>query len=223
MAQSKQILNGKRAVQGFTLIEILVAIAIFAALSISAYQVLNQMQRSNQQSIERTQRLKAIQRALVLMDNDFQQMALRQFRHHGEEPSALLLLAENGLLESDSQGILFTRLGWQNPQQMFPRGEVSKVGYRIRNEMLERVWWRYPDTPAGQEGDVTPLLEDTEALELRFYAAGSWSEQWNTELALPQAVGITLTLKDFGRIEKIYLTAGSVLQNSTVSQDHTNG
>ncbi|MGL6171847.1 MAG: type II secretion system minor pseudopilin GspJ, partial [Vibrio sp.] len=76
---------------GFTLIEVLVAIAIFASLSIGAYQVLNQVQRSNQISAERSARLTELQRALVIMDADFRQMALRQFRTDGQAPSELLL------------------------------------------------------------------------------------------------------------------------------------
>jgi general secretion pathway protein J len=205
--------NSIRRNQGFTLIEVLVAIAIFAALSVSAYQILNQVQRSNAQSIEHTERLKSIQRAVVLLNNDFRQIALRQFRINGEALSAQLLLAEDGLLDSESKGLMFTRLGWQNPQQMFPRGEISKVGYRIQNETLERVWWRYPDTPVGQAGEVTPLLADVQALDVRFYAQGQWRHEWKTALALPEAVGITLTLKDYGKIEKIYLTAGTALQS----------
>ena len=198
---------------GFTLIEVLVAIAIFAMLSVSAYQVLNQVQRSNQQSIEHTDRLKAIQRALVIIDNDFRQIALRQFRTNGEEPSSLLLVYQDGLLESDEKGVMFARLGWQNPQQMFPRGEIAKVGYRIREETLERVWWRYPDTPAGQEGIVTPVLGEVESLEMRFFLDGQWSNEWNVEKTLPAAVSITFTLKDYGEVEKIYLTAGETLQS----------
>jgi general secretion pathway protein J len=101
----------------------------------------------------------------VLLDNDFRQIALRQFRTNGEALSSRLLMVQDGLLDSESKGILFTRLGWQNPQQMFPRGEISKVGYRIREETLERVWWRYPDTPVGLQGEVMPLLDDVEALD----------------------------------------------------------
>ena len=83
--------NSLNRSQGFTLIEVLVAIAIFASLSVGAYQVLNQVQRSNEISMERSERLKTLQRALVFMDNDFRQMALRQARTNGEEPSPMLL------------------------------------------------------------------------------------------------------------------------------------
>ncbi|MEF1305290.1 type II secretion system minor pseudopilin GspJ, partial [Vibrio owensii] len=75
------LLNNKRykarnskSNRGFTLIEVLVSIAIFASMSVAAYQVVSQVQRSNVLSQERTQRLNELQRAMVMMDNDFRQM-----------------------------------------------------------------------------------------------------------------------------------------------------
>ncbi|MDG3086858.1 type II secretion system minor pseudopilin GspJ [Vibrio hannami] len=196
---------------GFTLIEVLVAIAIFTMLSFSAYQVLDQTQQSNQQSIDKTQRIKELQRAMVTIDNDFRQMALRQFRHNGEEASSRLIWWGNGLLESESNGVLFTRLGWQNPQQMFPRGEVTKVGYRVKENRLERVWWRFPDTPSGQEGIVTPLLSGVKKIGMRFLGSDGWKTSWEEAYSLPKAVEFTLTLEDYGDISRVYLTTGGKL------------
>ena len=205
------------AQSGFTLIEVLVSIAIFASLSLSAYMVLNQIQRSNQLSLIKTDRLKQLQRAMIIIDNDFRQIALRQFRTDGEEASDKIIVWGNGLLQSDSNAVLFTRLGWQNPQQMLPRGEITKVGYRIVEHQLERIWWRYPDTPVGQDALVTPLLSDVDDFTLRFYNQGSWSNDWDKPLSLPEAVSITFTLQDYGRIERVYLTAGDSLDIVTNS------
>lgn len=203
--------RNKSTAHGFTLIEVLVAMAIFASLSVAAYQVLYQVQQSNQVSAQREARLSELQRAMVIMDADFRQMALRPFRHEGESASAQLVQWQDYLLDSDTKGLLFTRLGWHNPQQQFPRGEVLKVGYRIKEQVLERVWWRYPDTPTGQEPIIAPLLNDVEAWSVRFYLNGQWSNQWETQQVLPQAIAIGLTLKDYGEIERIYLlTGGSV-------------
>ena len=205
---------------GFTLIEVLVAIAIFASLSLSAYMVLNQIQRSNQLSLIKTDRLKQLQRAIIIIDNDFRQIALRQFRTDGEEASDKLIVWGDGLLQSDSNAVFFTRLGWQNPQKMFPRGEIAKVGYRIVEHQLERIWWRYPDTPVGQDALVTPLLSDVDDFTLRFYNQGNWSNDWDELLSLPEAVSITFTLQDYGRIERVYLTAGASLDITTNTNEN---
>ncbi|MGL4223705.1 MAG: type II secretion system minor pseudopilin GspJ [Vibrio sp.] len=204
---------------GFTLIEVLVAIAIFASLSIGAYQVLNQVQRSNQISAERSARLTELQRALVIMDADFRQMALRQFRTDGQAPSELLLQWQASLLDSDQHGLLFTRLGWHNPQQQFPRGEVAKVGYRIYEQRLERIWWHYPDTPVGQSGLVTPLLTGVEDWQVQFYQQGEWRTEWSTKHALPEAVKVMLQLQDYGQLERIYLTGGATLNQAESSNN----
>ncbi|MDK9737801.1 type II secretion system minor pseudopilin GspJ [Vibrio sp. D404a] len=217
MSQISRTRSPRNRAKGFTLIEVLVSIAIFATLSVAAYQVVNQIQRSNEVSIERSARLNALQRSLVILDNDFRQMAQRQFRTNGEEASSKLILMQEYLLDSDTLGVMFTRLGWHNPQQQFPRGEVTKVGYRIKEETLERVWWRYPDTPTGQEGVVTPLLEGIEAFSLEFYNGSSWLKEWQTDGALPKAVRLKLTLKDYGEIERIYLTPSGSINTSDSS------
>ena len=205
--------------KGFTLIEVLVAIAIFASLSVGAYQVLNQVQRSNELSVERSERLKSLQRALVFLNNDFRQMVLRQTRTNGEEPSTQLLQWQDYLLDSDAKGVMFARLGWHNPQQQFPRGEVTKVGYRIKGETLQRIWWRYPDTPVGQEGIVTPLLTQVEAFDIRFYDGNQWKSDWDSSDSLPKAVSVVLTLKDYGKITRTYLTPDGKLGESEGSDN----
>lgn len=204
---------------GFTLIEVLVAIAIFASLSVGAYQVLNQVQRSNELSMERSERLKTLQRALVFMDGDFRQMALRQTRTNGEESNGLLVQWKEYLLDSDANGIMFTRLGWHNPQQQFPRGEVSKVGYRIKDDVLERVWWRYADTPAGQAGIAMPLIDKVEKFNVKFFDGSDWKKEWDKKAMLPQAVAVELELEDYGKIERIYMTAGGEIGGSEEKSD----
>ncbi|RJX72468.1 type II secretion system protein GspJ [Vibrio sinensis] len=205
--------------KGFTLIEVLVAIAIFASLSVGAYQVLNQVQRSNEISLERGQRLKTLQRALVFMDNDFRQMALRQSRTNGEAPSKNLIHWQDYLLDSDARGVMFARTGWHNPQQQFPRGEVTKVGYRIKDGVLERLWWRYVDTPAGQEPIVMPLIDGVEEFDMRFFDDKSWQMTWDKPGKLPAGVSVRLKLKDFGDIERIYLTGGGALVGAKGEND----
>ncbi len=209
----------RNAQRGFTLIEVLVSIAIFAAMSVAAYQVLNQVQLSNQISAQRSARMNELQRAMVIMDNDFRQMALRQVRTAGGDPAAQLVFFGDNLIDSDSKGIVFSRMGWLNPQQQFPRGEVTKVGYRIQDDVLQRVWWRYPDTVAGDQMIVSPLLSRVTDFDVRFYNGKKWLSDWTVKYTLPQAVAITLTLEDYGQIRRVYLTPGSKLQGVSGSDE----
>ncbi|MGF1738866.1 type II secretion system minor pseudopilin GspJ [Photobacterium satsumensis] len=197
---------------GFTLLEVLVAIAVFAMLSLSAYQVMNGVQRSDEQSREHSERLKDIQRAIVMMDNDFRQVVARKVRNQGETVSDRIFQSSEYLLDSSSYGILFTRSGWQNPQQMFPRGENVKVGYRIVDEQLERVWFRYPDSVVGTEALVRAILPGVEEMSFRFYSDKKWLETWDKPAALPEGVMIKLTLEDYGDIERVYMLPTSALE-----------
>lgn len=208
--------NSSRALlKGFTLIEVMVAISVFATLSFSAYQVVNQVQRSNELSLEKSERIKQLQRSLVFLDNDFRQIVARPFRTNGEKVSDKLLSADEYLLDSESQGILFVRLGWQNPQQAFPRGEITKVGYRLVENTIERLWWRYPDTPVGQKPVVTPLIDGVEELNFEFYNDKKWLKIWDVKNQLPKAIKVIITFQDYGDVERIYLTSGFKVEENT--------
>lgn len=203
---------------GFTLLEVLVAIAVFAMFSLSAYQVMNGVQRSDEQSREHNQRLQDIQRAILMLDNDFRQIIGRQVRQQGNNESGPLLQSGEYLLDSASDGIIFTRDGWQNPQQMFPRSEILRVGYRIIDEKLERVWFRYPDTVVGTEPLVRKVLEGVTALSFSYYGSQGWQEAWSDNTRLPKGIAVTLTLEDLGKIERVYMLPEAVLPN-TEKQD----
>ncbi|CAH0541860.1 type II secretion system minor pseudopilin GspJ [Vibrio marisflavi] len=207
--------------KGFTLIEVLVAIAIFATMSVAAYQVVNQVQRSDEVSRKETDQLKQLQRALVFLNNDFRQIAQRHFRTNGSDPSSNYIDYQEYLLDSDDKGVMFTRYGFFNPMQQFPRGEVTKVGYRVKNKVLQRVWWRYPDTPAGDKGEVMPLLTGVESFSLRFYDGSEWSEEWDQDSKLPKAIEVDLTLSDYGKIKRIYLVASD--DNSSSNSSDSGG
>ncbi|HIF9262998.1 type II secretion system minor pseudopilin GspJ [Photobacterium damselae] len=199
--------------KGFTLLEVLVAIGVFAMLSLSAYQVLNGVQRSNVQSQEHNQRISEIQRAMIIMGNDFSQIVARQTRSNDEEPSKKLVESGEYLLDSSSQGILFVRDGWQNPEAMFPRGDVTKVGYRIVDDNLERVWFRYPDNTAGTEPLVKVILPNVTEMKLEFYTDKRWIKNWDSEGKLPEGIKVTLKLKDFGDIDRVFVLPKAELEN----------
>lgn len=196
---------------GFTLLEVLVAIAVFAMLSLSAYQVMNNVMRSDAQSQDHNQRLKDIQRATIMMDNDFRQIVARKSRLEGDSPSNKLLQASEYLLDSSSAGIMFIRIGWQNPESMFPRGDVTRVGYLIVDDNLERVWFRYPDTVVGEKPLVKMLLKGVTKLTFEFYYDKKWHDKWDRSNAVPEGIKVIMTLKDLGDIERIYIVPSSAL------------
>ena len=86
------------------------------------------------------------------------------------------------------------------------------------------MWWRYPDTPVGQKPVVTPLIDGGEELKFEFYDGNKWVKIWDVKNQLPKATKVIITFKDYGDVERIYLTSGFKVeensdQNGDASQD----
>lgn len=197
--------------QGFTLIEVLLALMIFATLSVAANQIFRNVIASDQQTEEVGNALKNLQRTLIIMDSDFRQMLARQYRNGGDESEQTLLEFGDDLLDSESQGIRFVRGGWINPQQLFPRGEIVKVGYRIQDEKLERIRWMYPDDSSAVEPAVMPLMEGVKSISFEVKGDDSWLKSWDTPLVMPSAIRVVLDTERYGELSRVYLLPGQTL------------
>lgn len=198
----------KSSQTGFTLLEVLLALVIFAMLSLSAYAVLQGVIRNDEVSRDKITRLSELQRAFATLSRDFTQTIPRPVRINGET-STVLFQAERFQLNSDDGAVMFVRAGWLNPGGELRRSELQRVGYRLRQQTLERLTYLYPDAVTGTEPAATSLLSKVTAFSLRFYRNGEWLTQWNTPTELPAAVEITLTLEDHGTIRRRFLLTGS--------------
>lgn len=203
------MLNRKQ--QGFTLIEILLAIAIFSVLSLAAYQILQGVLRSGEISREHDQRLTELQRGMLLIERDFMQMVARQSRKTGvaEEDLTVLEIGEK-VLDSESQGIEFNRLGWTNPLGLFPRSNILRVGYRVQEGKLQRLYYLYPDVASGQEAEVQTLLEGVESLSFRVWSDG-WLNTWNNSDQIPDGIEVTINSKYYGELRRVFLLPESTV------------
>ncbi|MCE2573545.1 type II secretion system minor pseudopilin GspJ [Motilimonas eburnea] len=190
--------------QGFTLLEILIAIAVFSVLSLAAYQVLQGVISSDQISSEHTQRLKQLQRAMLIIERDMTQMVARTTRT-GAEPSKDLLRAGKFVAESESDGIEFVRLGWSNPQGQFPRSNLVRVAYRVKENNLERLYFLYPDIVSGQEPEVQVLIHDVNSLTLRYWDK-SWQTSWSQKDKLPAGIAMEFDFEAYGVVTRLFLT-----------------
>jgi general secretion pathway protein J len=197
--------------QGFTLLEVMIAISIFALMSMAAYQILQGVIRSGEISKRHSDKLIKIQRAMLIIEQDFTQIISRASRSEtvDSEDVRVLSVAES-LFDSEDQGIEFTRLGWTNPLNLLPRSNLLRVRYRLYDGQLQRQYFLYPDIIAGQEPETQVLLEDVESLSFRFWSAG-WKNSWNDKDTLPTGIEITFTSKQFAEINRMFLISESGL------------
>jgi general secretion pathway protein J len=188
----------------FTLLEVLLALVIFASLSLTAYQVLQGVMRNDALTKVKVERLAAMQRVFTMLDRDFSQMIPRPSRVNGEV-SKVVFQAARFQMESDDWSVSFVRNGWFNPGAQLPRSNLQKVGYRLRENKLERLSYLYVDPVIGTEPLVTPLLDRVKGFKLRFYVNGLWATEWNNSAQLPRAIEVELELEDYGIIRRRFM------------------
>jgi len=196
--------------KGFTLLEVLVAIAIFAMISLAAYQILQGVLRSGAISKEHNESLTKLQRAVLIIDQDFSQITYRLSRDENVDQDELKVMsAGKFLFESDDQGIEFTRSGWTNPFDLLPRSQLLRVRYRLKDGQLQRLYFLYPDLQVGDEPKVQVLLNNVETLSFRFWNNG-WLDSWTAQDSLPGGIEISFKTKQYSEIKRVFIiSAGS--------------
>lgn len=212
--------------RGFTLLELLIALAIFGLMSVMAYGGLSAVIETRETVTASMDRLTAIQKAIYRLQSDIEAAQARSVRdEYGDVQAAMLL-------DLDGRGLTFTRAGWRNPLSV-PRSALQRVHYRIEDKKLLRRNWAMLDGYQTDKYTEVALINDVEDLEWLFLGeapeAGQdfddleWQEQWpltNTveenPTALPRAVQMVLTTKDWGEIRYTYrINPGMQLNNIT--------
>jgi general secretion pathway protein J len=192
---------------GFTLVEVLVALAIFGVLSLLAYMTLGSTLANSDLISERMDRMQSIQRSVRMLSSDFAQSAPRPVRDElGTGYRAAILAGTTG-----DFALEITRGGWSNPAGL-PRSTLQRTAYRIEENSLVRYHWNVLDRTFGNEPVATVLLDNVDALGVRFLEAnGEWSDVWppqgvQGQAALkgrPRAVEFVLSLPDEGEISRL--------------------
>ncbi|MBQ4813808.1 type II secretion system minor pseudopilin GspJ [Pseudoalteromonas luteoviolacea] len=200
--------KGKRSQVGFTLIEVMVALVILAFIVTASHQILDTSIKAKEASDETIAELEGLQTTFRLMDQDFNQMTKREVRNEAGDFSPTYIIHGRYSLESQYDGIAFIRDGWTNPVSLLPRSELQAVGYRVKDDNLERVYRVYVDELDGSEPRAQVLLENVEELKFEFLDdKQKWQDNWQIK-ALPLAVAVTIQREDAEPMRRIFLTPG---------------
>ena len=195
--------------QGFSLLELLIAIAIFSVVSLASFTIFDTVLRGDENSKIRSDRQNELQRAFLLMERDFTQIAKRSMRVNGEAPSNSFLQTSDDSFLADEQAIAFVRNGWTNPGLLLPRSDMQRVAYRVVDETLQRLHYNFVDAVVGQEPKIRPLISQVTNLTFEFYDGSKWQDKWSGS-TLPQAIAIEIETEVYGLIRRQFLVAGDL-------------
>jgi len=196
----------KRQLNGFTLLELLIAMAIFSLISIMSFSGLNHVLFNKEIVDKELQRLSDIQRSMLNLARDIEQATLRPIRDELGSTQAALTGGQN----IDSTILELTRQGWRNPAQQ-KRSQLQRVAYSFEENQLIRLYWYHLDHLQTDEPVQRILLTDVESIKIR-YLDKEWSDTWpklgvdqnDVTIPLPKAIEITLELKDWGKITRLF-------------------
>ncbi|MCQ4312238.1 type II secretion system minor pseudopilin GspJ [Pseudomonas stutzeri] len=202
----------RRAVAGFTLLELLIAIALFALLGLATYRMLEAVLRSDEVVRAQDAQLRQLSRAIWSLERDLIQAVPRPVRDgYGDQQNAFI-----GQLAGVEDGVALelTRSGWRNPTGM-RRANLQRVRWRLTGDNLERLYWVVLDRDVDSQPRVQRVLDDVLELRLRYLdAENSWHEEWppfdfgrgNPEeqaRRLPAAVEFSFDHQRYGTITRL--------------------
>lgn len=188
--------------KGFTFLEIIIAVAIFSIISVVISTVLYVILNAQQQIQDSTERLSQLQIAMSLIEQDINQIALKNFK--GENSRTI------GPLNANPDSLSLTTSTYNNPNARFARSNIQRVSYQLENGNLYRV--TEPIVLTSQSKIHKRLiLEHVEKIEFRYLSQtnrwlprmGSYMVSFisdSTIRLLPRAIEVKLQIKEWGEI-----------------------
>ncbi|ABV38954.1 general secretion pathway protein J [Shewanella sediminis HAW-EB3] len=213
-----------RVIAGFTLLEMLVAIAIFAMLGLAANSVLHTVIQNDAATKEFSGKLKSMQQGFGALERDLGQMVARTPRLLEGGRGTTVFQTGEDILDSESEALVFFRLGWLNPDGLLPRGSIQSVAYVVQDNNLERWYYPYPEPEFGSEPIKTIVIKDVISVEYSFFMEDKWERKVDAT-KLPKAIAMEIELEGYGKIQRKFLlsTGAPVGSGSNNNGGNNNG
>ncbi|MGI2081782.1 type II secretion system minor pseudopilin GspJ [Shewanella putrefaciens] len=193
-----------KAHTGFTLLEMLIAIAIFAMIGVAANAVLSTVLTNDEVTKNFSTRLKALQQGFGAIERDLNQMVARTPRLLEGGRGTTVFQTGNELLDSESEALVFYRLGWLNPDGLLPRGSLQSVAYVVQEGRLERWYFPYPEPEFGAEPIKTVIIDNVLSIEYSFFMEDKWERKVEAT-KLPKAIAMEVDIEGLGKIQRKFL------------------
>lgn len=197
-------LKQTKAHGGFTLLEMLIAIAIFAMIGLAANAVLSTVMTNDEVTRNFSVRLKALQQGFGAIERDLGQMVARTPRLLEGGRGSTVFQTGNDILESESEALVFYRLGWLNPDGLLPRGSLQSVAYVVREGRLERWYFPYPEPEFGAEPLKMVIIDKVLSVEYSFFMEDKWERKVEAT-KLPKAIAMEIEIEGLGKIQRKFM------------------
>ncbi|NRD71989.1 type II secretion system minor pseudopilin GspJ [Shewanella sp. VB17] len=194
----------KRNGAGFTLLEMLIAISIFAMLGLASNALLQTVMRNDEVTKDFSNKLKAMQQGFGAVERDLMQMVARTPRLLEGGRGTHVFQIGSDIVDSESDALIFYRLGWLNPSGILPRGSIQSVAYVVQENNLERWYYPYPDPEFNSEPIKTIVMRDVLAVEYTFFVKDKWEDKVDAT-QLPKAIAMEIELEGLGKIQRKFL------------------
>lgn len=190
-------MNRDRA-RGFTLIEALLALAIFGVIAVLAYRATASLSDGEARLSAEAARWRTLEALFTRFEADIRQAVPRAVRSGANREAAWL-----GVEDGGHSALVFTRAGSEFSVEPAPAGQ--RLGYRLRENAIELVYWPQLDHAASARPLIYPLVADIAAFKLEYLARdGRWRDRWPLlgEDDIPRAVRLSMLLADGARIDR---------------------
>ncbi|CCP04148.1 Type II secretion system protein outJ [Erwinia amylovora Ea644] len=179
---------------GFTLIEMMLALAIFSVLSLMGYQILQGVMRNGELTRQHVTRLEEMQRLFSLLDRDISQAMI-------PAQDEKISLTQPGFISEKPEALLqLTRRNGTLPGSPLARSTLQTIRWRLVNNELIR--------ETVDDRIITARFREIKQVSMRYWSAGKWTPKWSAAFSLPQAIEVTLSIADYGKLTRVILLSG---------------
>lgn len=206
------------AEKGFTLMEVLVAISIFALIGVASYRVLSSVIQADERVALRSEHMRATNRAFWLLQQDAEQLMLRNVRDNSGVVTDNYLRVQN---DSDLP-LQFTRGGRANPLGL-PRSSMQRVAYAVgphpdyekndsphyhedRSYLLRYTWPMLDGAGDKTKAQVQVVLADIVSMNIGVLTNQGAQPNWpmGNNIDRPLALQFEFALKDGNQLKRTY-------------------
>ncbi|EKD71202.1 MAG: type II secretory pathway protein LspJ [uncultured bacterium] len=197
--------------KGFTLLEILIALFIFTILSVMLIGALHSVINANQATDDNAERLRKTQMTLLLLSRDIEQAINRPIINAtGKEEAAFI---------GEKNKMTFTHGGVADPTNKIGASSLRRVEYSWHDNTLFRSSWDALDQAPDATSSSRELLNNITEMHFQYLDAdyrfqNSWPIQGKTNQALPKAVRVFLTIKNWGTMSQFYVITSEATSNA---------